>query len=695
MEASRHALRRNPTIPDRLPGAVDLPSYDAEELSDFQASVPMPERASRRAGGDRESTEQLGTPGKAREGEAFPPAPRKPLERTQPISLACFGGSRRRVPRRAPPEPLRIETAAPALPEPAPRANVQPAPGDVFCGRYLIVEKVDHYGMGLVYKARDRQRERAGSPMPLVALKFARPGADTTAETSRLLRQEFLKLAQLNHPNVVKVYDLASDAGIEFIVMEWLSGETLASLLARTTANRLALDKAIEIVRSAARGLAHAHDLGIVHGDVKPSNIFLTHSRAVKLLDFGSSGTTSADDASGADRERNWATRAYASPQVLEGEAPQPHDDVFALGVTAWCLLGGERPFGDHDALGARAGGLAPSPLPPDAHEQWPAVRHALKLDANDRPQHARLFLQEFDERGDDIAGPRQARGSPTVAYGAVVATLLASVVWLSVQGVGGPATPDARAALDNAESALAAGHLVEPEGESAWSWYSAALEADPENPYALEGLEELAEAYVIRAREHVMAGNAAAARADLETAREIQPEQPGIGIVEDLIVWQGRDFLLRARHAAETDMARAEALLGQAAGLLPENDPGLARVRGDLARQRAENRVEGLLRQIDERIISERLTVPRGDSAVDLLRQARELAPGDREVALVADRILTALLFQAMFAISNGDLDDAEAYIATAKGMGMQHLALARAEYQLAKARRDALSAP
>jgi serine/threonine protein kinase len=657
----------------------------------------MPERASNRASGDRETTEELGSPaGNARDaGEAHSPAPRKPLERTQPISLACFSGSRRRVPRREPPEPLRLETAAPIPPKTAPRANVQPAPGDVFCGRYVIAEKVDHYGMGLVYKARDRQRERAGFPMFWVALKFARPGADTAEETSRLLRQEFLKLSQLNHPNVVKVYDLASEDGVEFIVMEWLSGETLASLLARLTARRLALDKAIEIVRSAARGLAHAHDLDIVHGDVKPSNIFLTNSRAVKILDFGSSGTTSTDDASGADRERNWATRAYASPQVLEGEAPQPHDDVFALGVTAWCLLGGDRPFGERDALAARAEGLAPPPLPPDAHEQWPAVHHALKLEAGDRPQHARLFLQEFDERGDDLGARRQqAHGPPTVAYGAVVATLLASVVWFSVQGVDGTA-PDARPALHNAEAALAAGRLVEPEGESAWSWYSAALEADPENLRALEGLEDLTERYVVRAREQVVAGNVGAARADLATAREIRPEHFGIAFVEDLIMRQGRDFLLRARHAAETDLTRAEALLAEAEDLLPRGDAEVARVRQDLVWQRAENRTDALLRKIDDRIISERLTMPRGDSAVDLLQQARQLAPDDREVALAADRIMTALVFQAMFAISNGDLDDAEAYLATAKGMGLDHLALARAEYQLARARRDALSAP
>lgn len=708
MEASRHALRRNSPVPDQLPGAVDLPSYGADELSELQPSEPMPERASRGAGGDRETTEELGPSvapsGPAREHkDAHAPAPGKPLERTQPISLTCFDGARRRPRPRGPADAPRIAIAATI--EPSAVHGRQPAPGDLLCDRYIVSDKVDHYGMGLVYKARDRQREEAGSPMPWVALKFARPSFDTAEETSRCLRQEFLKLSQLNHPNVVKVYDIARDRGLEFIVMEWLSGETLSNLLARITARRIALDKAIEIVRCTARGLAHAHELGMVHGDVKPSNIFLTNSRAVKILDFGSSGTTTSDDPSAgdgerndgerSDGERNWATRAYASPEVLQGEAPQPHDDVFALGVTAWCLLAGDRPFGERDALAASSEGLEPTPLPPDAHEQWPAVRHALQFAGIDRPANAKVFLQEFDARtGEGAAGRRQPHGSPAVAYGAVVATLLASVVWWSVQSVSGPPL-DTQAALANGHAALSEGRLMEPEGESAWSWYSAVLGADPGNRYALDGLEEIAERYIAGAREHALAGNVAAARADLDTAKQVSPDHVGIALVEDLIARQGHGLLLRARDAAETDMTRAEALLEKAGNLLPEHDPQLAQVREDLVQHRAANRLDALLRGIDDRILSERLTVPRGDSAVDLLRQAESLAPGDRKVALAAERIMTALLFQAMFAMSNGELNNADGYLATAKGLGVRHLALARAEYELAKARRAALSAP
>ncbi|MGH8195663.1 MAG: serine/threonine protein kinase [Woeseiaceae bacterium] len=532
--------------------------------------------------------------------------------------------------------------------------------GDVVAGRYVVIEKVDHCGMGLVYKALDRHREKAGSPIPWVALKFARAAGGETAEMSACLRQEFLKLSQLNHPNIVSAFDLDCHEGLDFVVMEWLDGETLASVLSEIRSKRIALDKAIDIIRSVARALAHAHDLGIVHGDVKPSNIFLTGSRVIKVLDFGSSAKSTAD---GGDAERNWATRAYASCEVLQGHTPQPSDDVFALGVTAYCLLSGERPFGDLDALAAREQRVAVPPLPADSQDNRAAVAHALCFDAIDRAGNARVFLQEFDEPVSELADPLTPQ-SPVVAYGALAATLLASLVWWSVQSIGG-LPPDVKT-----------------------------VAAAPDNAQALEGMNRIAEQYLTQAREAIGANDAQAAVDNLALARQVSPDHFGIAVIEDLIARHARDFLVSARQAAATDMEQAERLLLQAESLLPADDPALTQVRADLTQRKIENEVDSLLRSIDERILAERLTVPAGDSAVDILRKARELAPSHREVALAADRIMTALLFQAMFAISNGKLDDAERFIGAAKAMGTKHLALVRAEYELAKARRQALSA-
>ncbi|HZD53039.1 MAG TPA: serine/threonine-protein kinase, partial [Woeseiaceae bacterium] len=482
--------------------------------------------------------------------------------------------------------------------------------GDVLCGRYAVMERVAHHGMGVVYKALDRHRESAGAPAPWVALKFARNPPGDGGEASTFLRREFLKLSELHHPNIVSVFDIARDGDVEFLVLEWLSGETLEDLLARITTKRIALDRATEIVRSTARALAHAHDLGIVHGDVKPSNIFLTQNRTVKLLDFGSSA------ASGGEAERNWATRAYASGDILRGRPPQPHDDVFSLGVTAYCLFSGERPFGDLDAMAAEEQGVRPKPLPHDAREKWPAVRHTLVFRAIDRPGNAGFFLQELEEPPSDDPPRRAAPRSPTVAYGALATTLLASVVWWSVQSIGG-LPDDVAAALANADSALAAGRLVQPEGESAWSWYSAALKAEPGNRQASDGLEEVAERLLVRARGEIESNDIAGARASLALARKVSPGYFGAPLVEELIESRGRDALMRSSRVAETDIDRAEALLSEAEALLPADDPELARTREALAARQAEHQVGELLQEIDARILSERLTVPSGDSAL------------------------------------------------------------------------------
>jgi hypothetical protein len=570
-----------------------------------------------------------------------------------------------------------------------PRTSVRP--GEMLAGRYRIIEKVSDCGMGLVYKASDKRREKAGMPLPWVALKFARPAGTDRPGTSSYLRQEFLKLSQLNHPNIVSVFDFDSDYGLDFIVMEWLEGETLANVLTHIASKRIALGKAEEIVRSVASALAHAHSIGVVHGDVKPSNIFLTDNRLVKLLDFGSSGESAAEGVA----EPHWATRAYASCEVLRGDMPQPRDDVFALGVTAYCLFSGERPFGELAAAEAREQGVVPEPLPPDAQEYWPAVERALRFDAAARSANAGEFLIEFADTAPDTAqrADRDRSNLEHIAYGAVAVALLIAIVAWTVGSLGG-AAPDEQAALQKAQVAAAAGRLVEPGGDSAFAYYSSVLATSPDNSAARDGLERIAERYLSAARNSLAADDPKAAADNLAIARKVMPDHYGIDITGELIARYGKDLLIGARETAAHDLEQAEQLLARAGSFLPAEDSTLASVKAELARHRLNARLEFLLQGIDQRILAERLSMPQGDSALDLLREARKIAPGDRHVSLAADRIATALLFQAMFAISSGKLDDAERFIDAAKGLDVKHLALARAQYELAKARHEAVRA-
>lgn len=659
-------------------GGGARPTTFNEEMTESQPAVRRPH------GGD--PAEQTSRVADALAGQVQPVSrePTRPMARTTRDPLSRF----------RPTDDIHVvdsndqpsELVRLILPEQRPGNPDSVEAGDVLADRYRVLEKAAHSGMGMVCKALDRHREEAGSPFPWVALKFARASGRDASETSAHLRQEFLTLSQLNHPNIVSVFDFAHDGGLDFLVMEWLEGETLAELLGRITSKRIALGKAEDIVRSIASALAHAHDLGLVHGDVKPSNIFLTRSRAIKLVDFGS-----CPPRGGGGSEGNWATRAYASPEVLRGRAPRASDDVYALGVTAYYLLSGERPFGELDAGNAREQGILPLPLPADSRERWPAVERALKPAAGGRPPNAREFLREFDEPPADGA---KAPATPVshVAYGAIaIGVLIAMVAW-SAGTIGVP--EDLENMLANGQRAMDEGRLVQPADENAFTYFSSVLEEAPRNAEAREGLRSITETYLTRARKSLAAGHYRGALENLDIARRVMPEHYGVAVTGELIGRHGRDLLQAAGAMVDDDPEQAEALVERAAEMLPPRDAQVAQVREELREVHAERELENLLRQVDESILAERLLVPSGDSAVALLRRARRMAPDDRQVALAADRIATALLFQAMFATSNDQLQDAARYLAAAKGLGVRHMALARAEYELAKARREALAA-
>jgi hypothetical protein len=220
-------------------------------------------------------------------------------------------------------------------------------------------------------------------------------------------------------------------------------------------------------------------------------------------------------------------------------------------------------------------------------------------------------------------------------------------------------------------------------------------LADDPGNAVAVDGLDGIAEEYLVRARSALASGDFAGANGNLRRAREVQPEHFGIPVIAELIDRHRRDLLVRARQASATDAEQADRYLMHAAALSDANDPDIARVRDELQQEKSAAAVDALLRGIDQRILSERLTVPQGDSAVDLMRRASQLAPGNRQVQVAAERIASALLFQSMFAISNEKLDAAQSYIDSAKALKVKHLALARAEYELARARTRAMVFP
>jgi eukaryotic-like serine/threonine-protein kinase len=247
--------------------------------------------------------------------------------------------------------------------------------GRVIGGRYRIEEVIGRGGMGAVYRATD---ERLGRPVAVKVITIS-GGLDTDAREKlrARFRQEANAVARLpHHPNVVPVYDYGTDEtlGLDYLVMELLRGQDLASLLART--GPPPIPTALTILLGAARGVAVGHRARLIHRDVKPGNVFLAPSEdgdatMVRVLDFGIAKVMTDDD-SGTQLTHDGRaplSPAYASPEQLRGEDRlTPASDVFSLGALGYQLLVGERPFTDADRNRmAVGGGGPPPPTPPPA----------------------------------------------------------------------------------------------------------------------------------------------------------------------------------------------------------------------------------------------------------------------------------------------------------------------------------------
>jgi serine/threonine protein kinase len=249
----------------------------------------------------------------------------------------------------------------------------------VIAGRYSLDREIGRGGMGAVWLGRDEVLGRH------VALK--RIGMAPGGSSPDLLRaeREARLAARLNHPHVVAVFDLVDEDEAQWLVMEYVEGSTLAELVRANGA--LPVDQAAQIVVQAADALAAAHEAGIVHRDVKPSNMLVTPDGQVKLSDFGIARAEA--DASLTQTGLVTGSPAYISPEVASGRQASDRSDVWSLGATLFHALDGRPPYdiGDNvigglyrivheepPRLGAAAGWLAPlleSSMTLDPRDRW------------------------------------------------------------------------------------------------------------------------------------------------------------------------------------------------------------------------------------------------------------------------------------------------------------------------------------
>src|SRR5262245_40695867 len=214
--------------------------------------------------------------------------------------------------------------------------------GDPMVGRqigsYRIERLLDYGGMGTVYSARSL----AGGHGPIVAIKMVSSGMDTANVIKRFNQEQHI-LANLDHPNIARIYEGGTtDDGRPYFVMEYVEGKPI-DVYCRERA--LSTEERLGLFQQVCAAVDSAHQKLVVHRDIKPNNILVSRSGEPKLLDFGIAKIFNAEPGSTLTIATRVMTPAYASPEQFRGQRATPATDVYSLGVLLYELLTGERPY--------------------------------------------------------------------------------------------------------------------------------------------------------------------------------------------------------------------------------------------------------------------------------------------------------------------------------------------------------------
>ncbi|MBN2318513.1 MAG: serine/threonine-protein kinase [Acidobacteria bacterium] len=323
---------------------------------------------------------------------------------------------------------------------------------------YEIVKKIGSGGMGEVYKAKDLHLSRFVALKILPAEKVADP------DRKRRFVQEAKAASALNHPNIVHIYDVSSDAGVDFIAMEFVEGKTLDEQIGR---RGLPLKDTLKYAVQIADALAKAHSAGIVHRDLKPSNIMVNEDGTVKILDFGlakltetaaageftATATMEAGEKPVTEKGVIVGTVAYLSPEQAEGKEIDSRSDIFSFGSVLYEMITGSRAFQGDSKISTISAVLnkEPAPLSPDIpHDLEKAILRCLRKDPARRWQtmsDLKVALEDLKEESDSgrlsaatPAAPERRRRTWLIA--AAVLVLFAAGAAVAWRLIHKPAAP-------------------------------------------------------------------------------------------------------------------------------------------------------------------------------------------------------------------------------------------------------------
>jgi serine/threonine protein kinase len=318
---------------------------------------------------------------------------------------------------------------------------VELAVGAVIDGRYELVERLGGGGMGDVFKALDRLAQRQRDPDPYVAVKVLKARMQSNQKAVLALQREAHRARRLTHSNILRVHQFEQDrsTGRYFMVMELLEGRSIESMM-HESRNGQSWALIAPLISQVCAGLAYAHKQGIIHSDIKPSNVFLTKDEEIKILDFGIAApmpTPSGHETLMDARKLGAKTPAYASMETYLGMAPHYSDDVYSLACLTYEWLSGrpayarpKDPLTPVPAPAALKLELQPAPIPALTREQNRTLRNALALKRGERTQTIQEFWKSMN-----VAPSTSAYGRSRLlaaAGGAVLAVLLgAALTWL------------------------------------------------------------------------------------------------------------------------------------------------------------------------------------------------------------------------------------------------------------------------
>jgi serine/threonine-protein kinase len=314
-------------------------------------------------------------------------------------------------------------------------------------GHYRLVEKIGAGGMGDVYRARDQHLGRD------VAIKVLPSGTLADESARRDFRKEALILSKLNHPNVATIHDFDTQNGVDFLVMEYISGTAISDRLLR---GYLPEKEILNLGGQLADGLAAAHECGVIHRDLKPTNLRLS-GQWLKILDFGLAKlpipvTTSSPTESLSDRHQVAGTLPYMAPEQLRADQIDARTDIHAAGAVLYEMAAGRRPFSEVERSLLIGAILNRAPLRPStfnhdlSRELERIIMKCLEKDPENRYQSAKEVAVDLRRlaRDKDSApllldssrtGPKPTRSYKAIlaiATGMAIFVLLVAAFWSS-----------------------------------------------------------------------------------------------------------------------------------------------------------------------------------------------------------------------------------------------------------------------